>query len=230
MVFLKFLLLAAGFSMLTGAAALVLCDIFLAYELSHLLRKKSDPSLLEVPESLNRPASLAKPEPASIRWHEASKLAAVAVLAILAGKSILVIPDGHAAVRVSQLSGVVPGTLYSGTHLIVPLFERAEMFDVRDRVFGTSATEGSREKVEALTVEAREGLSVGLAVTVRYRIDPRRLDYIQANLPQPVDEQIVAPVVTSVFRELGPNYVVRDLFATKREEFRTVRRRPSRPA
>ena len=70
-------------------------------------------------------------------------------------------------------------------------------------------------------MQAREGLSVGLAVTVRYRIDPRRLDYIQANLPQPVDDQIVAPVVTSVFREVAPNYIVRDLFATKREEFRS---------
>jgi regulator of protease activity HflC (stomatin/prohibitin superfamily) len=58
-------------------------------------------------------------------------------------------------------------------------------------------------------------------VTVRYRIDPRRLDYIQANLPQPVDDQIVGPVVTSVFREVAPNYIVRDLFATKREEFRS---------
>jgi len=30
----------------------------------------------------------------------------------------------------------------------------------------------------------------------------------------------VAPVVTSVFREVAPNYVVRDIFAIKREEFR----------
>ena len=61
---------------------------------------------------------------------------------------------------------------------------------------------------------------MGLAVTVRYRIDPRRLDYIQSNLPQPIDEQIVAPVVLSVFHEMAPNYMVRDIFSTKREEFR----------
>ena len=76
------------------------------------------------------------------------------------------------------------------------------------------------KKAEVLEVEARDGLSVGLAVVVRYRIDPRRLDYIQANLPQPIDEEIVAPVVTSAFRELAPNYIVRDLFSVKREEFR----------
>jgi regulator of protease activity HflC (stomatin/prohibitin superfamily) len=69
-------------------------------------------------------------------------------------------------------------------------------------------------------VQAREGLAVGLAVTVRYRIDPRRLDYIQANLPQPLDDEIIAPTVVAAFHELAPNYVVRDVFSTKREEFR----------
>lgn len=156
----------------------------------------------------------------AIRWQAAGKLSILAVVLILTGKSIVVVPDGHAAVRISQLSGVHPGTLYAGTHLIVPLTQRVEIFDIRDRVFATSATESSREKFETLTVESREGLSVGMAIAVRYRIDPRRLDYIQANLPQPIDDQIVAPVVTSVFRETAPSYTVRDLFATKREDFR----------
>ena len=70
-------------------------------------------------------------------------------------------------------------------------------------------------------MDAREGLEVGLAVTVRYRVDPRRLDYIQANLPQPLEDEIVAPAVVSAFHELAPNYIVRDLISTKREEFRT---------
>ena len=155
-----------------------------------------------------------------IRWRTAAKLVTVAAVTALAGASIIVIPEGHAAVRISQLSGVLPGTLYSGMHFIFPLTDRVEVYDIKDRVFSTVASEGAKEKREVLTVEAREGLSVGLAVTVRYRIDPRRLDYIQANLPQPVDDEIVAPVVTSVFRELGPNYPVRDVFSTKREEFR----------
>jgi len=148
-------------------------------------------------------------------------LLAIAATLSLFGKSILVVPDGHAAVRISQISGVRPGTLYAGTHLVTPLIERAELYDIRDQVFSTAASDNTRDKtMEVLTVEAREGLSVGVAVTVRYRLDPRHLDYVQNNLPQPIDDQIVAPVVTSVFRELAPNYVVRDVFSTKREEFR----------
>ncbi len=52
----------------------------------------------------------------------------IAALAMLAGASIVVVPDGHAAVRISQISGVRPGTLYAGTHFIAPLFERVELF------------------------------------------------------------------------------------------------------
>jgi regulator of protease activity HflC (stomatin/prohibitin superfamily) len=40
-------------------------------------------------------------------------------------------------------------------------------------------------------------------------------------LPQPVGEQVVAPVVSTIYRQLAPNYVTREIFATKREELRT---------
>ena len=63
---------------------------------------------------------------------------------------------------------------------------------------------------------------MGLAIAVRYRLDPRRLDYIHANLPQPIEEQIVPPVVAGVFRQLIPNYLVRDVFAGRREEVRKL--------
>lgn len=72
-----------------------------------------------------------------------------------------------------------------------------------------------------LSVQAREGLNIGLAVSVRYRLDPRRLDSIHTNLPQPVGEQVVAPVVSTIYRQLAPNYMTREIFATKREELRS---------
>jgi hypothetical protein len=57
-------------------------------------------------------------------------------------------------------------------------------------------------------------------VSVRYRLDPQKLAYIHSNLAQPVDSEIVAPVVSTAFRDLAPNYVVREVFALKRDEFR----------
>jgi regulator of protease activity HflC (stomatin/prohibitin superfamily) len=220
MLFLRFLLIAGFFILFACAVGAILYDIYLAYELDRILRRTArqidQPGPSEPPV---RATVLPRPR-RSIRWNMAAKFVAIASLSGLAGKSILVVPDGNAAVRISQISGVRPGTLYPGTHLIFPLIDRAQLYDIRDRVFSTAAGEGAHEKLEVLSVTAREGLSVGLAITVRYRIDPRKLDYIQANLPQPLDEQIVAPAVLSAFRETAPNYIVRDLFSTKREEFR----------
>ena len=241
MLFLGFLLFVISVSFVVVAAGLVIYDVFLAFELGKLLRPRESAAEKEEagqtsealgPAATSSPAASVAERGAiqasvqiartrrAVRWAAAAKLVVVAALLSLAASSILVVPDGEAAVRISQISGVRPGTLYAGTHFILPLIDRAQLYDVRDKVFSTSSAEGTREKLEVLNVETREGLEVGLAVTVRYRIDPRRLDYVQANLPQPIDQEIVAPVVTSVFREVAPNYVVRDIFAIKREEFR----------
>ena len=138
-------------------------------------------------------------------------------LPLLLGLSIVVVPSGAAGVRVSQISGTRPGTLYPGLHFIKPLLEHVVLFDVRDHVYTTEA-EATTRKAAILKVTSQEGLTIGLAVYVRYRLDPKRLDYIQSNLPQPVEEEIVPPVVASTFREVVPNYTVRDVFAARREE------------
>src|SRR4029078_12153769 len=59
-----------------------------------------------------------------------------------------------------------------------------------------------------------------LALTALSLLNPNHLDYIQANLPQPVEKEIVPGVVASVWRDLVPNYTVRDVFAARREEIR----------
>jgi regulator of protease activity HflC (stomatin/prohibitin superfamily) len=128
---------------------------------------------------------------------------------------------------VSQTQGTLAGTLYPGIHFVAPMLEKVELFDTRDQLFTTGSIEDGRTaagalvKAQPLNVQAKEGLTLGLAITVRYRVDPKRLDYVEANLPQPVEKEIVPPVVASVWRELVPNYTVRDVFAAKREEVRT---------
>ena len=160
------------------------------------------------------------PEP--VRWRTTIALALLAWIPLLAAFAVAVIPSGHAGVRISQLSGTRPGTLYAGTHFVVPLVDHLELFDLRDRLFTAGVEqEAPREKGgEALKVQAREGLTLGLAITVRYQLDPRRLDYIQAHLPQPIESELVPPVIASAWRELAPNYTVREIFSTKREEVR----------
>ena len=212
---LKWLLMLVGAGLFGSAGALVAYDIFLSEQLRRLLsRAHRDESGAEVGALARRPFR-------PVRWRLALQLIAAAALVMLLTESFVVIPDGAAGVRVSEFWGARPGTLYPGMHLITPLVDSIAIYDTREQVYSTVAAENPKQKGDLLTVQAREGLNIGLAVSVRYRLDPQRLESIHANLPQPVGEQVVAPVVSTIYRQLAPNYVTREIFATKREELRT---------
>jgi regulator of protease activity HflC (stomatin/prohibitin superfamily) len=164
---------------------------------------------------------LLAPEPIALRGPVA--LVLVACLPMLIAASIVVVPSGMGGVRISQIRGTLPGTLYPGTHFVTPLVESVQTFDLRDHLFTAGIIEeGAKTAVpkNGLSVQSREGLNIGLAVTVRYRLDPGKLDSVQAHMPQPVDKELVPPVVASAWRELTPEYTVREIFSSKREEVR----------
>jgi len=212
MLFVKYLLITGGFALLFTAAGMVAWDLYVLLR-PRPLSLSSDEA--ELPGSGSSPFS-------SLRWRTAARLGALALIPLLLGISIFVVPGGKAGVLVSQFSGALPGSLYPGVHWIAPLVERVELFNIRDRVFSTALAEDPK-KTDILRVQTKEGLSVVLAVTVRFKLDPSKLPYIYSNLPQPVEEEIVPPTVASAFREAAPNYTVREIFATRREEMaRTV--------
>jgi regulator of protease activity HflC (stomatin/prohibitin superfamily) len=195
MLFVKYVLFTGAFSAFAAAATVLAHDAWRVFQLKL---------------------------PVSIRWRAAATLAAIGWLALLPALAIVIVPSGMAGVRVSQLSGTLNGTLYPGTHLMAPLIHRVELFNIRDQMFNTSAFEpekGSKEP-EALTVYSKEGLPVGVGVSVRYQLDPRRLPAMEKNLPRPVETELMPPVVANAFRQTVSTYMVRDVFSEKREEVR----------
>ncbi len=215
MLLLKYLLLSAGIAMFVIAAGILSYD---AYLLIAWQRKRLNPDPETAPSS-----------PPVIRWRTSVALVMLAWAPLLISAGIVIVPSGMAGVRVSQIRGALAGTLYPGVHFVTPMIERVELFNTRDQLFTTGISEDSSAKgaskadapnAQALHVQAKEGLTLGLAITVRYQIDAKRLDYIEANLPQPLEKEIVPPVVATAWRELVPNYTVREVFSTKREEVR----------
>jgi regulator of protease activity HflC (stomatin/prohibitin superfamily) len=216
MLVLKYLLMVLGAGLFGSAGALVIYDICLSEQLRRLLRRGT------TEESALETSSLTRHPLGPVRWGLAQWLAASAVFPLLLALSIAVIPDGSAGVRVSQIWGARPGTLYPGVHVVTPLVDSVALYDTREQVYSTTASQLPKSDTEVLTVQAREGLNIGLAVSVRYRLDPQRLSYIHANLPQPVGAEVVAPTVATIYRQLAPNYITREIFATKREELRAA--------
>jgi regulator of protease activity HflC (stomatin/prohibitin superfamily) len=217
---LKWLLMAAGVAMFGTAAGVVAYDVYLAMQFQKLMGS-GEPGAAGEPGARRPIFGRASSGARTPRWPLAMKLFAWGWAPLLLALSMVVVPEGSGGVRISQISGVQQGTLYPGLHLVIPLVQRVAVYDLRDHLFTTVAAGDAAAKNETLTVQSREGLTIGLAISVRYRLDPQRLAYIHANLAQPVDTEIVAPVVSTAFRDLAPNYVVREVFASKREEFRT---------
>lgn len=221
MLFLKFLFMAIGWVLFGSAAGVVGYDVWSAMQLQRLLKRKNEPAEMSG-ESLLRPIATSRPAgtPKPVRYALAAKLLVAACAAFLLALSIFLVPDGFAGLRISQISGVRPGTLYPGVHVITPLVDRVALFDVHDNSYVTKAVDDPKTKGEYLDVQAREGLSLGIGIAVRYHLDPSRLAYIHENVPQPVEREVVAPVVASILRNYAAGYVVRDVFTAKREEFR----------
>src|SRR5216683_1169952 len=219
MIALKYLLIILGIGLFGSAGALVVYDVYASSELRRLLRRSSEESAGGA--SAGATSFLSSGHFGPVRWQRALQLALLAIVPLLISKSIVVVPDGTAGVRVSQFWGARPGTLYPGVHLVTPFIDTVALYDTREQVYLTAASHFPKAESEVLTVQAREGLNIGIAMAVRYRIDPRRLAYIHANLPADIGNEVVAPVVASTYRSLAPNYITREIFALKREELRS---------
>jgi regulator of protease activity HflC (stomatin/prohibitin superfamily) len=199
MLALKWLLLVSGLVLVASSLGILVLDLIRRI---HALRASAG----------GEPAALPMP-----RTRTALALGVSSLVPLLLGGAIVLVPAGHAGLRIDQRSGIRPGALPAGVHIVRPLVESVVLYDLRERVF-TSGGEGSKKAAAVLNVQSKEGLGVGLAVSVRYRLDPQRLDFVHANLPAALDDEIVTPVVASVFRQLAPNYMVREIFTTRREE------------
>ena len=195
MLLLKYLLMVASAGFFSAAVGVLVVDVVNAVRTSQTLM---------------------------LRWRLATRFALFACLPLLPALSIVVVPSGMGGVRVSQMSGTLPGTLYPGTHFVMPLVHRVDVFNIRDQVFATNPLEIAKDPTPVLKVYSREGLPLGLGISVRYQLDPQRLPYVANNLPQPIETEIMPPVVANAFRQTISGYLVRDVFSTKREEVRRM--------
>ena len=212
---LKMMLMVAGVSLMAAAIVFPLYGLWMRIRYTQKKKLGDEGALLESGSTAT--------EPGPIAWRGPLALALLACLPMLIAASIIVVPSGMGGVRISQIGGTEPGTLYPGLHFVTPLVESVQMFDLRDHLFTAGTVDAGKPGIKnEMTVQSREGLNIGIAVTVRYRLDPNKLASVQAHLPQPADKELVPPVVASAWRELAPSYTVREIFSSKREEVRSA--------
>ncbi len=130
----------------------------------------------------------------------------IALLATINAMSrlIIVIPAG--TVGVEDFQGKVSDrTLPAGIHAINP-FADVVQFSVR-----------LRDLKEEIGATSKEGLALGIDVSIQYRIDPAKAASIYLNIGTE-EREIVVSRFRSISREIISGYAAEEVYATKREE------------
>jgi len=117
---------------------------------------------------------------------------------------VVVIPAGNVGVEDFQ-GKVSDRTLPAGIHAINP-FADVVQFSTR-----------LRDLKEEIAATSKEGLALGIDVSIQYRVDPAKAASIYLNIG--IEErEIVVSRFRSISREIVSKYSAEDVYATKREE------------
>jgi regulator of protease activity HflC (stomatin/prohibitin superfamily) len=145
----------------------------------------------------------------------------LAVGALLGGVLLLVLRPpvqtvlpGEVGVRINHVTGGV-GLLGEGPSVIVPGMHELRRYSLRDQVYRPTASASASGAEPFQTVE---GLSVGVAVTVRYALDRDRIAEVAKRLPADVGHDLIEPVVDGVLHRALSKHTVREVFTDKRVE------------
>src|SRR5438874_12129529 len=117
MLAIKYLLLLMGWGLVAAGSAIATYDFYLLWQYRRLLA--------------NQPSEK-PPKPEPVRWRAGVRLVVLALVLMLVSASIVVVPSGSAGVRVSQISGTLPGTLYPGVRVVKPLGAAVALYDARE--------------------------------------------------------------------------------------------------
>jgi regulator of protease activity HflC (stomatin/prohibitin superfamily) len=123
-----------------------------------------------------------------------------------------VVPTGEVGVRINRLTGgiaVVP----EGPTLMVPLVHELRLYPLRDQVYRPTDSATADGSAPFQTVE---GLSIGVAVTVRYALERDRVGEVAKRLPANVGHDLIEPVVDGVLHRALAKHTVREIFTDRR--------------
>ena len=138
--------------------------------------------------------------------------ALIVVFIIIDG--LVSVPAGHVAVIYDRGRGVLHEELPEGLHLKIPFWQTAEIFDTRLTTLNFSSVNGAQ--VQSLT---KDGQSVGLDITIQYRIPRNKASEIYQDVGTDFVSKIVLTEARKVIRDEITAFDSTDLFAEgKRKE------------
>lgn len=119
---------------------------------------------------------------------------------------------GEVGMRTNKLTGSI-SEVRDGMVLVIPGLHELRRYSLLDQVY--QPTDSSRANGKS-PFQSVEGLSLGVDLTIRYALDPDKLNVIAKKLPTDISGEIVQPTVQGVIYKEFTHYSVRDIFSAKR--------------
>ncbi len=142
------------------------------------------------------------------------------VFLILLATSFRVVPVGHALVIFNTITKSFQ-LATQGFAFVAPFITATADYDLRRMEYTMSGVSGEGRKSEiddSLWSPTREGLQVGIDITVWHHLDPARVISIHQKIGPDYEEKIVRPAVRSVIRLVISEYAVMDVYSSRRAQ------------
>jgi regulator of protease activity HflC (stomatin/prohibitin superfamily) len=141
--------------------------------------------------------------------------AVIGVVAVVVWRPpVHAVAPGEVGVRINRLTGGV-AVLPSGPAVVLPGLHELRRYSLREQVY---RPEGSATATAKAPFQSVEGLSLGVATTVRWALDAGRVTEVAARLPENVGHDLIEPVVDGVLHRTVSRHTVREVFTSKRRE------------
>lgn len=133
--------------------------------------------------------------------------------------STTVISPGNTGV-VTFFGNVSNKPLQSGFHFINPL-SSIEEIDIKTQVYTMShkTNEGQVKGDDAIYILTKDGLQLGLEITVQWRLLESNVPKIYRTIGLDYEEKIVRPEIRSVIRDNAVKYFSTDIYSSNRANF-----------
>ena len=149
------------------------------------------------------------------------------LILLLVGLKTMVVTIDSGEIGVPILFGKVQEyTLKEGINIIVPFIKVVKYpTRVQEYTMSSAFASGKVRGDDSITIKTKNGLNVGIDMTIWYYIDKANAFSIYREIAKDYSEiepKILRPSTRTILRDVAVNFTVQDLYTEKREEFTSI--------
>jgi len=149
-------------------------------------------------------------------------LLAVGLVIAVISQSFVVIPAGYVGVVFNVFGGVQPNPLGEGFRIVFPGIQNVILYDARlKEVTLAVPTPGGRQpgpSEEGINARSKEGLDIGVDVTVQYRIKRNEASLLHQRVGPSYLDTLIVPQIRSKIRDAVGLFNAAELISTQRTQ------------